>query len=127
MSDEPTPDLPQMPGMPDLGGLFEQAARMQEQLMAAQEQAAATVVEGHAGGGAVRISVTGSWEFDEVFIDPAVVDPDDVELLADLVLAALRDVGAQIADLQRGSIGGLDLGDVNLGGLGGLGGALEES
>lgn len=114
--------IPGMAGLPDLGGLFEQAARMQEQLMAAQEQAEATIIEGQSGGGAVKISATGGWEFDEVVIDPGVIDPDDPELLADLVLAALRDVAAQITDLQRGSIGGLDLGDVNLGGVGGFGG-----
>ena len=127
---EPAPEseLPSMMGgMADLGGLFEQTARMQEQLLAAQEQAASTVLDGRSGGGAVTVSVTGAWEFTDVVIDPAVVDPDDPELLADLVLAALRDVSAQIADLQRGSIGGLDLGDVNLGGLGALGGALGET
>jgi DNA-binding YbaB/EbfC family protein len=119
--------IPGLSGLPDLGGLFEQAARMQEQLMAAQETAAATVIEGQSGGGAVKISVTGAWEFEDVRIDPGVVDPDDPELLADLVLAALRDATAQITDMQRGSIGGLDLGDVNLGGLGGIGGALGDT
>ena len=119
--------LPGLGGLPDLGGLFEQAARMQEQMMAAQEQLSSTVVEGQSGGGAVAITATGAMEFEHVRIDPGVVDPDDPELLADLVLAALRDLTGQIQDLQRGSIGGLDLGDVNLGGLGGLGGAFGDT
>lgn len=119
--------IPGLSGMPDLGGLFEQAARMQEQMMAAQEALAAAVIEGQSGGGAVKITVTGAMEFEDVRIDPGVIDPDDAEMLADLVLAALRDVTAQVQDLQRGSIGGLDLGDVNLGGLGGLGGAFGET
>ena len=119
--------IPGVSGLPDLGGLFEQAARMQEQMMAAQQALEATVIEGQSGGGAVKITVTGAMEFEDVRIAPGVVDPDDPEMLADLVLAALRDVTAQVQDLQRGSIGGLDLGDVNLGGLGGLGGALGES
>ncbi len=118
---------PGLGGLPDLGGLFEQAARMQEQMMAAQQQLEATVIEGQSGGGAVKIIVTGAMEFEDVHIAPGVIDPDDPEMLADLVLAALRDVTAQVQDLQRGSIGGLDLGDVNLGGLGGLGGAFGES
>ncbi|HYF47281.1 MAG TPA: YbaB/EbfC family nucleoid-associated protein [Acidimicrobiales bacterium] len=103
------------PGTPDLGGLFEQAAKMQEQLLAAQEQAEATVVEGRAGGGAVVVEVSGAWEFQQVTIDPAAVDPDDTELLADLVLAALRDAAAKVQELQQGSIG-----EIDLGGLGGL-------
>ena len=66
-------------------------------------------------------------EFEAVRTAPGVIDPADPEMLADLGLAALRDVTSQVQDLQRGSIGGLDLGDVNLGGLGGLGGALGET
>jgi nucleoid-associated protein EbfC len=114
--------IPGLSGLPDLGGLIEQAARMQEQLLEAQERTESTIVEGQSGGGAVKISVTGGWEFEDVRIDPSVIDPSDADLLADLVLAALRDVSTQITDLQRGSIGGLDLGDVNFGGLGGIGG-----
>ena len=79
-----------------------------------QEQAAATEVEGVAGGGAVRVTVTGAWEFRSVTIRPDAVDPDDVEMLQDLVLAALNDAAASVAQLASG---GLDLGDVDLGGL----------
>ena len=81
------------PGGFDFGALMEQAGQVQAQLLAAQEQAAATVVEGVAGGGAVRIAVTGGFEFQSVTISPEAVDPDDVEMLQDLILAALRDAG----------------------------------
>jgi len=106
------------PGGFDFGVLMEQAGQMQAQLMAAQEQAASTVVEGVAGGGAVRIAVTGSFEFQSVTIAPEAVDPDDVEMLQDLILAALRDAADEIQGLAQG---GLDLGGMDLGGL--LGGA----
>ena len=81
----------------DFGALMEQAGQMQAQLVAAQEQAAATEVEGVAGGGAVRVTVTGAWEFRSVTIRPDAVDPDDVEMLQDLVLAALNDAAASVA------------------------------
>ena len=78
------------------------------------EQAASTVVEGVAGGGAVRVAVTGGFEFQSVTIRPDAVDPDDVEMLQDLILAALRDAVDEIQGLQQG---GLDLGGMDLGGL----------
>jgi DNA-binding YbaB/EbfC family protein len=116
------PDL-DVPGVPDLGGLLAQAMQMQQEVMAAQAAAAEEVVEGQSGGGAVTVEVTGGMEFRSVRISPAAVDPDDVELLQDLVLAAVRDAMARVQDLQArsmGSVGGM--GDL-LGG-GGLGGLL---
>jgi nucleoid-associated protein EbfC len=103
----------------DMGGLLEQAMEMQQQLLDAQSTAAETVVEGQAGGGAVKIRVSGAWQFESVTIAPAAVDPDDVELLADLVLAALHDAVDQISQLQQASMGGFDLGA--MGGALGLG------
>ena len=95
---------------PDLGGLLAQAQEMQEQLLAAQAEAAATVVEGQAGGGAVRVQVNGQYDFSSVAIEPGAVDPDDVEMLQDLVLAALRDASTKVAALQEGAIDLPDLG-----------------
>jgi DNA-binding YbaB/EbfC family protein len=95
----------------DFGALMETAGQMQAQLLAAQQQAASTVVEGVAGGGAVRIAVTGGFEFQSVTIAPDAVDPDDVEMLQDLILAALRDAVDEIGSLQQPpDLGGLDLG-----------------
>ncbi len=98
-------------GMPDLGSLMEQA----QQMMASAQEAAAQVVEGSAGGGVVRVEVDGNFTFHSVTIDPSVVDPSDVELLNDLVLAALRDAASQLQDNQSDAMGGLDMD-----GLGGM-------
>ena len=120
MSDEPESEPPGLPdlgallgggGLPDLGGLMEQA----QQMMASAQQAAERVVEGSAGGGMVKVRVDGALNFQSVHIDPAVVDPDDIDMLSDLVLAALRDAGSQLQEGQNDAMGGLDLDD--LGGL----------
>lgn len=90
-----------------LGGLLAQA----QELLSSAQAAADTVVEGVAGGGAVRIRVDGHLEFHAVRIDPGAVDPDDVGLLEDLVLAALRDATAKLrAGAPEPFGGGLDLG-----------------
>jgi nucleoid-associated protein EbfC len=123
VSDE-EPGVPERPDglqLPDLGGLLEQAGQMQQQLAAAQAEAEDTVVEGSAGGGAVRVSVTGGSEFRSVTIQPGAVDPDDLSLLEDLVLAAVNDAMAQVAELQRSAAASVDLGGIDLGGL--LGGS----
>jgi DNA-binding YbaB/EbfC family protein len=101
-------------GQGGLGGLLEQA----QQMAAAHAAAADTIVEGGAGGGAVRIEANGHGEFRKVTIAASAVDPDDVEMLEDLVLAALHDVTARIAELQKSAMGGLSLD--SLGALGGL-------
>ena len=101
----------------DLGALLGQAQAMQQQILDAQAEVAAQVVEGQSGGGVVKIQVTGGWDFRSVTVDSSV--GDDHELIADLVLAALRDAATRVEELHQGSVGGVDLGD--LGGL--LGGA----
>ncbi len=107
----------------DLNAILGQAMEMQQQLLAAQSQAAETEITGRAGGGAVSITVSGGMEFRRVEIRPDAVDPDDVAMLEDLVLAALNDAMVQIGEMQQSSLGGLDLGALpDLGGIGGLGG-----
>jgi DNA-binding YbaB/EbfC family protein len=123
------PDDPQ-PALPDLGSLLGMAMDMQQQVAAAQEEAAANVVEGQAGGGAVRITVSGGFEFKAVTIAPEALDPDDVEMLQDLVLAALHDAVDRVYELQTAAnplsaMGGLDLGGLDLGGLAGALGVPE--
>jgi DNA-binding YbaB/EbfC family protein len=86
--------------------------------MAAQQAAADEVVEGTSGGGAVKIAITGGMEVRSVKIDSSVVDSADVEMLEDLVLAAIHDAMNKAAAISQNAMGGLDLG--NLGGLGGL-------
>ena len=104
------------PGGFDFSQLLAQAQSMQQQLLDAQQKAAEQVVEGQAGGGVVRIRVTGGFDFQQVTIDPSVVDPGDVEMLQDLVLAAMRDALTKVNDLNAEAMGGLTAG----GGLGGL-------
>jgi DNA-binding YbaB/EbfC family protein len=108
------PKQPNRPrgGQPDLNSLLKQAQQMQEQMAEAQATAAEQVVEGQAGGGVVKVAVTGGLEFRSVTIDPAAVDPDDVEMLQDLVLAAVHDAVGKANQLSQQAMGGLDLGDL---------------
>ncbi len=99
----------------DLGGLLAQAQNMQQQLLDAQARVAAQTVEGQAGGGVVKVTMTGGFEFPSVVIDPAVVDPAEVEMLEDLVLAAIRDAVAKVNQINATAM--QEMG-------GGLGGAL---
>jgi len=104
--------------MPDMSSLLAQAQQMAEQLSAQQAQAQDTEVEGQAGGGAVKIRMTGGGEFLSVRISPTAVDPEDVEMLEDLVLAALNDAVSNAGELVQGpDMGGLDLGSLGFGGL----------
>jgi nucleoid-associated protein EbfC len=100
----------------DLNALLGQVQQMQQQMSDAQEQARAITVTGSAGGGKVTITATGTGEFTGITIDPTVVDPNEVDLLEDLVLAALRDAASQVAQLNEQSIGNIT-GGMGLGGL----------
>ena len=100
---------------PDMQQLMKQAQKMQQQLVQAQQELAEKQVTGTAGGGLVTATVTGAGEVLSVKIDPKVVDPDDVESLEDLVVAAIRDAAANAQQLQETTMGPL------AGGLGGLG------
>jgi DNA-binding YbaB/EbfC family protein len=105
---------------PNMQQLMKQAQKMQAQLAAAQEELAATQVEGSAGGGLVQATVSGSGELLNLVIDPRAVDPDDVETLADLVVAAVRDANANAAALQEEKLGPVAGGAGGLGGMPGL-------
>lgn len=94
-------------GPPDMSALLAQAQQMQQQLMQAQEELAATDVHGQAGGGLVQVTMKGSGEVVAVSIDPKVVDPDDVETLQDLIVGALADASAQVAELAQSRLGPL--------------------
>lgn len=98
----------------DLNQLLQQAMEVQERMQNAQADAARQTVEGSAGGGSVKVVLTGAGEPVSVAIAEDAVDADDIEMLEDLVLAALRDAVAKVHELQSSAMG--DLGD--LGGLG---------
>ena len=102
-----------MTDLPDMNELLRQAMAMQEQLMAAQQEAAEREIEGVAGGGVVRIRTTGTGQVLGVTIAPEVVDPADVPMLEDLVVAALHDMNAKLLEIQREAMGPLaGLGDL---------------
>ena len=117
-----------MPGGLDLNAMMAQVQEMQAQVAAGQESLADERLEATAGGGMVRVVVTGTKELVSIDIDPEVIDPDDVEMLQDLVVAAVNE-GMRLADEKATAMapalpGGLDLSALGLGDLGGL---LEES
>jgi DNA-binding YbaB/EbfC family protein len=107
-------------GAPNMAQLMKQAQQMQEQLLAAQEQLSATEVTGTAGGGLVRATVSGSGELLALQIGREAVDPDDIETLQDLIVAAVRDANTVAAAAQERAMGPL-AGGFDLGGLGGPG------
>ena len=107
----------------DLGGLLESA----QQALTAHAQAAEQVVTGTAGGGVVTVEMTGAGEVRSVTLAPEVVDPADIDMLQDLIVAALHDAAHQVTELQRKALGALGgLGDI-LGGMSGRGGPAEGS
>lgn len=99
------------------GGQGNALAAAQEMLAKAQADLAATNVEGTAGGGAVRVMMTGEQKITGITIDPDVVDADDVEMLQDLIMAAISDASERAAELQSQSFGAIT-GGLNLPGLG---------
>ena len=102
-------------GQPNLQQIMKQAQKMQQQMLAAQEELANAEVEGSAGNGMVKARVNGAGDLLSLSIDPSIVDPEDVETLTDLVVAAVRDAGRAAQELAAEKMGPL------AGGLGGMG------
>ncbi len=105
-------------GEPDLSALLAQAQQIQQQLAQAQQAIADARLTGTAGGGLVSATVTGSLELVSLTVSPEVVDPDDVETLVDLVLAAVRDAQRQAHELQATTMAPFSAAGDALGGLG---------
>jgi DNA-binding YbaB/EbfC family protein len=101
--------------------MLQQVQKMQQDMVAAQEQLKHETVEASAGGGMVKVVVSGDLEVKSITIAPDAIDPDDPELLQDMVLAAvnegLRSAQELAADKMGGLTGGLDLGGLGLPGL----------
>lgn len=102
-----------MGGMPNMNQMMKQAQKMQEQMLKMQEEMEEKKFEATAGGGAVRVVVSGKRELLEIELKPEVVDPDDIEMLQDLMVAAvneaLRKVDAD-SSAQMGQLtGGLNI------------------
>ncbi len=119
-----------MPQPPNLNKMLEQAQAMLAQQQEAQEKLKSQTVEATAGGGMVRVVLTGDMRVQTLAIDPDAVDPEDVEMLQDMVIAALNEALRSAEELQQKAMGGAgDAGGFDpmsaldmLGGLGGGGG-----
>lgn len=88
----------------DMGKMMKQVQKMQADMAKAQEELKEMTVEAAAGGGAVRVVVTGKQELKEIKINPEVIDPEDVEMLEDLVLAAVNEGLRKSTELQSEEI-----------------------
>ncbi len=97
--------------------LMRQVQQMQQRLAKIQEDLATQTVEGTAGGGAVTVVMTGQQKVQSVTIDPSVVDPEDVEMLQDMVLAAFNEAQTKSQQLAESQLGGLT-GGMKIPGLG---------
>ena len=104
-----------MPQPPNMQQLLKQAQKMQQDMMAAQEQLKDETVEASAGGGMVTVVVSGDLAVKSIKIDPDAIDPDDPEMLADLVLAAVNEGLRSAQEMATAKLGGI---------MGGLGGGL---
>lgn len=102
-----------MPG--NMNNLMKQAQKMQKQMEETQAALADQVIETTSGGGAVKVSITGKKEIKEIKISPDVVDPDDVEMLEDLILSAVNEAVRQADEVANGAMSKITGG--NLGGM----------
>ena len=99
----------------DVNKMMQQVQQMQAQMAKAQEELANEMVEASAGGGMVTVRVSGALEVKEIRIAPEAIDPDDPELLADMVVAAVNEGLRSAQGMMESRLGGM------MGGLGGLG------
>jgi len=106
---------------PNMQQMLKQVQKMQQDMIAAQEALKHEEVEASAGGGMVTVRVSGDLRVTAVRIDPEALDPEDPELLADTVLAAVNEALRSAQELAAKKMGGLT-GGLDLGALGGLGG-----
>jgi DNA-binding YbaB/EbfC family protein len=104
-----------MPQQPNMQQLLKQAQKMQQEMLAAQEALKDELVEASAGGGMVTVKVSGDLIVKSIHIDPQAVDPEDIELLQDMVMAAVNEGLRSAQELASSRLGGI------AGGLGSLG------
>ena len=108
-------------GQPNMNAMLKQVQKMQADMAKAQEELKNEVVEASSGGGMVTVKVSGDLEVREVRIDPEAVDPNDVELLQDMVLAAVNEGVRAAQELAANKLNAAAGGLAGPGGLGGLG------
>ena len=108
-----------MKGMPNMGKLLKQAQQMQAKMSQIQEELGQKTIEATAGGGMVKVTANGNQEIVSIQIDPEVIDPDDIEMLQDLIMAAINDAIKRAKDMMNEEMGKLTKG-LNLPGMPGL-------
>lgn len=107
------------PKMPDLGALMRQAQQLQASVQRAQEELAKLTVDASAGGGMVTATVNGQFELVKLTIDRSVVDPSDIGMLQDLVIAAVNQAVIKMRDTSKERMASL-VGGLNIPGMPGL-------
>jgi nucleoid-associated protein EbfC len=110
-----------MAGQPNMNAMMKQVQKMQADMIKAQEELKNEIVEATAGGGMVLVKITGDLELREVQIDPEAVDPEDVELLQDMVQPAVNEAIRSAQELAAAKMNAAAGGLAGPGGLGGLG------
>jgi nucleoid-associated protein EbfC len=110
-----------MAGQPNMGNMMKQVQKMQADMAKAQEELQSEVVEASAGGGMVTVKISGDLELKELKIDPEAVDPEDVDMLQDMVQAAVNEAIRAAQELAASKMNAAAGGLAGPGGLGGLG------
>ncbi len=108
-----------MKGMPNMGQLLKQAQKFQAQMSKLQEELGDQTVEATSGGGMVTVVVNGKQELLSIHIEPEVVDPEDIEMLQDLIMAAINDAMNRAKEMMNEGMGKLTKG-MNIPGMPGL-------
>jgi nucleoid-associated protein EbfC len=101
----------------DINKLLKQAQRLQSQMMQAQDELAKKTFEGTAGGTMVKVTLNGAGDCVAVSLNPEVVDPDDIEMLEDLIVAAFKNAQEKVKEQSNAALGGLTSG-MDLGAMG---------
>ncbi len=96
-----------MKGFGNIKDIMQKAQKMQDELEEKKEKLAEEEVEASSGGGMVKVVANGNEEIIDIEIDPEVIDPEEVEMLEDLILAALKDVKEQVEELAKDELGGM--------------------
>ena len=97
--------MPKQPKQPNLNQMMRQVQQMQAEMAKAQQELASEVVEASAGGGMVTVKVTGGLEVQEIRIDPEAIDPEDPDMLQDMVLAAVNEALRSAQELAASRMG----------------------
>jgi DNA-binding YbaB/EbfC family protein len=100
----------------NIGKMLKQAQKMQAQMMQAQDELKSKQVEGSAGGGMVKVTLNGAQEVVAVSINPEVIDPDDAEMLEDLVMAAFKNAQEKVSEMSNETFGAIT-GGLNIPGM----------